>query len=234
MSEGLTILEVRNICAGYGRSQVLFDVTLCAPRSGGVAILGRNGAGKSTLLKTIIGEITPMSGTIRFDGTDATGEGTERRVRRGMGYVPQEHAVFGKLSVRENLALGALTQNESSGIDMVLEFFPKLGQRLSQQAGTLSGGERKMLAISRALLSRPRLLLLDEPTEGVWIGVIEEIAERLALLTREMSVVIVEQHVELALRLTDYAYVMDRGNFALEGPATEIKDDPRLLRYLAP
>jgi branched-chain amino acid transport system ATP-binding protein len=234
VSEGLTILEVRNICAGYGRSQVLFDVTLCAPRSGGVAILGRNGAGKSTLLKTIIGEITPMSGTIRFDGTDATGEGTERRVRRGMGYVPQEHAVFGKLSVRENLALGALTQNESSGIDMVLEFFPKLGQRLSQQAGTLSGGERKMLAISRALLSRPRLLLLDEPTEGVWIGVIEEIAERLALLTREMSVVIVEQHVELALRLTDYAYVMDRGNFALEGPATKIKDDPRLLRYLAP
>ena len=234
MSEGLTILEVRNICAGYGRSQVLFDVTLCAPRSGGVAILGRNGAGKSTLLKTIIGEITPMSGTIRFDGTDATGEGTERRVRRGMGYVPQEHAVFGKLSVRENLALGTLTQNESSGIDMVLEFFPKLGQRLSQQAGTLSGGERKMLAISRALLSRPRLLLLDEPTEGVWIGVIEEIAERLALLTREMSVVIIEQHVELALRLTDYAYVMDRGNFALEGPATEIKDDPRLLRYLAP
>jgi branched-chain amino acid transport system ATP-binding protein len=234
VSEGLTILEVRNICAGYGRSQVLFDVTLCAPRSGGVAILGRNGAGKSTLLKTIIGEITPMSGTIRFDGTDATGEGTERRVRRGMGYVPQEHAVFGKLSVRENLALGTLTQNESSGIDMVLEFFPKLGQRLSQQAGTLSGGERKMLAISRALLSRPRLLLLDEPTEGVWIGVIEEIAERLALLTREMSVVIIEQHVELALRLTDYAYVMDRGNFALEGPATEIKDDPRLLRYLAP
>ena len=172
--------------------------------------------------------------SIWFDGTDSTGERTEQRVRRGMGYVPQEHAVFGKLSVRENLALGALAQKDNSGIDMALEFFPKLGQRLSQQAGTLSGGERKMLAISRALLSRPRLLLLDEPTEGVWIGVIEEIAERLALLTREMSVVIVEQHVELALRLTDYAYVMDRGNFALEGPATEIKDDPRLLRYLAP
>ena len=234
MSEGPTILDVRNICAGYGRSQVLFDVTLCAPRSGGVAILGRNGAGKSTLLKTLIGEIRPISGTIRFDGTDSTGEPTERRVRRGMAYVPQEQAVFGRLSVRENLALGALTQNDRSGIDMVLEFFPKLGQRLAQQAGTLSGGERKMLAISRALLSRPRLLLLDEPTEGVWIGVIEEIAERLALLTREMSVMLVEQHVELALRLTDYAYVMDRGNFALEGPAKQIRDDPRLLRYLAP
>jgi branched-chain amino acid transport system ATP-binding protein len=234
VSEGRTILDARNICAGYGRSQVLFDVTLCAPRSGGVAILGRNGAGKSTLLKTLIGEIRPISGTIRFDGTDSTGEPTERRVRRGMAYVPQEQAVFGRLSVRENLALGALTQNDRSGIDMVLEFFPKLGQRLAQQAGTLSGGERKMLAISRALLSRPRLLLLDEPTEGVWIGVIEEIAERLALLTREMSVMLVEQHVELALRLTDYAYVMDRGNFALEGPAKQIRDDPRLLRYLAP
>ena len=234
MSEGPTILDARNICAGYGRSQVLFDVTLCAPRSGGVAILGRNGAGKSTLLKTLIGEIRPISGTIRFDGTDSTGEPTERRVRRGMAYVPQEQAVFGRLSVRENLALGALTQNDRSGIDMVLEFFPKLGQRLAQQAGTLSGGERKMLAISRALLSRPRLLLLDEPTEGVWIGVIEEIAERLAMLTREMSVMLVEQHVELALRLTDYAYVMDRGNFALEGPAKQIRDDPRLLRYLAP
>jgi branched-chain amino acid transport system ATP-binding protein len=112
--------------------------------------------------------------------------------------------------------------------------FPKLGQRLSQQAGTLSGGERKMLAIGRALLSRPRLLLHEEPTEGVWVGVIEEIAERLAQLTREMSVVLVEQHVELALRLTDYAYVMDRGNFPLEGPAKQIRGDPRLLRYLAP
>jgi branched-chain amino acid transport system ATP-binding protein len=234
VSERLTILDVRDICAGYDRSQVLFDVSLSARRSGGVAILGRNGAGKSTLLKTLIGEIRPMSGTIWFDGSDSTGEGAEQRVRRGMGYVPQEHAVFGKLSVRENLALGALTQKDKSGIDMVLEFFPKLGQRLAQQAGTLSGGERKMLAISRALLSRPRLLLLDEPTEGVWVGVIEEIAERLARLTREMSVVIVEQHVELALRITDYVYVMDRGNFALESPAKEIKDDPRLLRYLAP
>ena len=234
MSDGRAFLDVRNICAGYGRSQVLFDLTLGARRSGGVAILGRNGAGKSTLLKTLIGEIRPMSGMIWFDGADSTGELTERRVRRGMGYVPQEHAVFGTLSVRENLALGALTQKDRSGIDLALEFFPKLGQRLSQQAGTLSGGERKMLALGRALLSRPRLLLLDEPTEGVWVGVIEEIAERLIQLTQEMSVVIVEQHVELALRISDHAYVMDRGNFALEGSAKEIKNDPRLLRYLTP
>jgi len=155
-------------------------------------------------------------------------------VRRGMGYVPQEQAVFTTLTVRENLALGAISQKDKSGIDMVLDFFPKLGERLEQQAGTLSGGERKMLAIGRALLSKPKLLLLDEPTEGVWIGVIEEIAERLELLAKEISMIIVEQHVELALRVADYAYVMDRGEIALEGTSENIKDDPQLLRYLAP
>jgi branched-chain amino acid transport system ATP-binding protein len=227
-------LNVQSLNAGYGRSQVLFDVRLFAQRRGAAAILGRNGAGKTTLLKTLIGEIKPTEGLIRFDGVDAQDESTERRVRRGMGYVPQEQAVFTTLTVRENLTLGAISQKDKSGIDMVLDFFPKLGSRLNQQAGTLSGGERKMLAVSRALLGKPTLLLLDEPTEGVWIGVIEEIAERLEQLAKEISVIIVEQHVELALRVADYAYVMDRGQIALEGPAAEIKDDPRLLRYLAP
>lgn len=234
MSEAELILNVQDLNAGYGRSQVLFDVGLFAWRTGAAALLGRNGAGKTTLLKTLIGEITPTGGVIRFDGVEAQAENTEKRVRRGMGYVPQEHAVFGKLTVRENLVLGAVTQKDTSGIDMVLDFFPKLGQRLSQQAGTLSGGERKMLAVGRALLGRPKLLLLDEPTEGVWVGVIEEIAERLEQLAQEIAMIIVEQHVELALRVADYAYVMDRGQIALEGPSEEIKEDPRLLRYLAP
>ncbi|WP_421707462.1 ABC transporter ATP-binding protein [Algihabitans sp.] len=229
-----TILDVQELDAGYGRSQVLSKVDLTAKATGGIALLGRNGAGKSTLLKTLIGEIQAMQGTIWFDGQNAHEHGTEWRVRQGMGYVPQEQAVFGKLTVRENLLLGAVRQKDKSGIDMVLDFFPKLGQRLEQTAGTLSGGERKMLAIGRALLGKPRLLMLDEPTEGVWIGVIEEIAERLRALTSEMSVILVEQHVELALRVADYAYVMDRGTIALQGPAAEVKDDPRLLRYLAP
>jgi branched-chain amino acid transport system ATP-binding protein len=136
--------------------------------------------------------------------------------------------------VRENLLLGATNQSNYDGLGEVLDFFPKLGQRLYQTAATLSGGERKMLAISRALLGRPKLLLLDEPTEGVWIGVIEEIADRLAVLARQMSIVLVEQHVHLALRIAGYAYVMDRGSVALEGPAEQVRDDPRLLRYLAP
>jgi branched-chain amino acid transport system ATP-binding protein len=205
-----------------------------APAQGAVAVLGRNGAGKSTLLKTIAGELPPMSGSIMFDGNDASSESAERRARRGIGFVPQEDAIFGRLTVRENLLLGATNQPNYDGLGEVLDFFPKLGQRLYQTAATLSGGERKMLAISRALLGRPKLLLLDEPTEGVWIGVIEEIADRLAVLTRQMSIVLVEQHVHLALRIAGYAYVMDRGSVALEGPAEQVRDDPRLLRYLAP
>jgi branched-chain amino acid transport system ATP-binding protein len=148
--------------------------------------------------------------------------------------VPQEHAIFGTLSVQENLLLGAITQKDNSGIELALDLFPKLGQRLGQQAGTLSGGERKMLAIGRALLGRPKLLLLDEPTEGVWIGVIEEIAERLMRLSREISLVLVEQHVELALRIAAYAYVMDRGQIALEGKSDEVRNNAQLFRYLAP
>jgi branched-chain amino acid transport system ATP-binding protein len=228
------ILMVTDLDAGYGRSQVLFDMRINAPTQGAVAVLGRNGAGKSTLLKAIAGELPLMSGSIIFDGNDTRGESTERRARRGIGFVPQEDAIFGRLTVQENLLLGATHQPDYAGLGEVLDFFPKLGQRLYQTAATLSGGERKMLAISRALLGRPKLLLLDEPTEGVWIGVIEEIAARLALLAEQMSIILVEQHVHLALRLARYAYVMDRGSVALEGSADQVRDDPRLLRYLAP
>ena len=234
MSEDDRILEVRGLNGGYGRSQVLFDVAMSAPRRDGVAILGRNGAGKTTLLKTLAGELKAMSGEIVLDGIVATDLGTAKRIRQGLGYVPQEHAVFAKLTVQENLALGAINRRGRTAVEEVLDFFPKLAERLAQPAGTLSGGERKMLAIGRALLGQPAVLLLDEPTEGVWIGVIEEIAERLAVLAREISVIIVEQHVELALRVADYAYVMDRGQVALKGPAATIKNDPRLLRHLAP
>jgi branched-chain amino acid transport system ATP-binding protein len=228
------MLEVRDLCAAYGRSQVLFNVDVTASRRGAIAILGRNGAGKTTLLKTIMGELKATAGAISLEGRDALRLPTERRVRLGIGYVPQEHAVFGRLSVRENLEVGALATNDRSAIDRALTIFPKLGQRLQQPAGTLSGGERKMLAIGRALLADPKLLLLDEPTEGVWIGVIEEIAERLETLVREIAVILVEQHLDLALRVADYAYVLDRGRVALHGSSAAVRDDPRLLQYLAP
>jgi branched-chain amino acid transport system ATP-binding protein len=228
------LLEVSDLCAGYGRSQVLFGLSLAVPQTGAVAILGRNGAGKTTLLKTLAGELRPMAGSIRLAGSDVTAEPPERRARHGIGHVPQEHAIFAKMSVRENLLLGARGVPDRRGMEEVLEFFPKLGARLGQTAATLSGGERKMLAISRALLGKPRVLMLDEPTEGVWIGVVEEIAERLAELSRRMSVILVEQHVELALQVAHTAYVIDRGTVALQGKASAVRDDPTLLGLLAP
>ena len=234
MSDGPSLLDVQHLNAGYGRSQVLFDVTMLAPLHGAVAILGRNGAGKSTLLKTIAGEIKPMSGIIRFDQRHTVEEASERRVQRGLGYVPQENGIFGRLTVRENLLLGAINRKDKSGIDRALAIFPKLSQRLAQTAATLSGGERKMLAIGRALVGWPKLLMLDEPTEGVWVGVIDEIAERLVELATSISLVLVEQHIELALSVAQYAYVMDRGSIALEGPSGRVRADASLLRYLSP
>ncbi|WBU30872.1 ABC transporter ATP-binding protein [Rhodopseudomonas palustris] len=227
-------LDIRDLDAGYGRSQVLFGVSLSAPWRGGVAILGRNGAGKTTLMKAIMGELPAKHGSVSLDSRDVTKLPTEQRVRAGFGYVPQDHPVFARLTIRDNLAVGALTNKDSRAVDRVLEMFPKLGQRLDQIAGTLSGGERKMLAIGRAMLSEPSVLLLDEPTEGVWIGVIEEITDRLIALAKQIAVVIVEQHLDLALRVADRAFVLDRGRVALIGTADEVRNDPRLLQYLAP
>jgi branched-chain amino acid transport system ATP-binding protein len=229
------LLEAEGLCTYYGTSQALFGLGLRVPSRGGVAVLGRNGAGKTTLLKTLAGDLRSASGTVRFDGTDCTHMQTERRVRRGIAHVPQEHGVFARMSVRENLLIGAMASPKGmQRIDEVLTLFPRLSQRMSQQAGTLSGGERKMLAISRALLGEPHLLMLDEPTEGVWHGVIEEIAERLDELTKNIAVLIVEQNVSLALRVSKYSYVMDRGRIALEGSSERIRDDPELVRLLAP
>jgi len=209
-------------------------VTLNVPWHWGVAILGRNGAGKTTVMKAIVGELPLLGGSITLDMREVGQLPTEQRIRLGVGYVPQEHSIFARLSVRDNLAVGAMTNRDSRAVNRILEIFPKLGQRMDQVAGTLSGGERKMLAIGRALLSDPRLLLLDEPTEGVWIGVIEEISERLVLLAKELAVVIVEQHLDLALQVASRAYVLDRGRVALTGSAAEVRHDPRLLQFLAP
>ncbi|WP_445220077.1 ABC transporter ATP-binding protein [Bradyrhizobium sp. Pa8] len=227
-------LDIKHLDAGYGRSQVLFGLNMAIPSRGGVAVLGRNGAGKSTLMKVIVGELPIWKGGVHFAGRDIDSRRTEERVRAGIGYVPQEHSVFARLSVRDNLAVGLLSNREASAMDRVMEMFPKLGERLDQPAGTLSGGERKMLAIGRAMLGNPKLLLLDEPTEGVWIGVIEEITERLSELAREIAVIIVEQHLDLAMRVAGHAYVLDRGRIALSGPSRELRNDPRLLTYLAP
>jgi len=234
VSDKATLLMVEDLNVGYRRSQILFNIDFTAQERGITAILGRNGAGKTTFLKALMGEIRPISGRIHFAGKDLQDQGTEQRVRRGLGYVPQEEAVFGSLTVRENLRLGAILAGDYSGLDEILQLFPSLGQRLGQTAGTLSGGERKMLAIGRALLGRPRLLLLDEPTEGVWISVIENIVDCLCRLATVHSIILVEQHLELALRLAERAYLLDRGRFVVSGTSADVREHPNLLGYLAP
>jgi branched-chain amino acid transport system ATP-binding protein len=228
------LLSIEGLCASYGQSKVLFGIDLQVPPGGAVAILGRNGAGKSTLLKTIAGELKASAGKVSLAGAELQNTAPELRARAGIGYVPQDNAIFGALSVRENLLLGAVRRPGKASIDEALQIFPKLAQRLNQTAATLSGGERKMLAIGRALLGQPELLMLDEPTEGVWLGVVEEIAERLQALAGRMAILIVEQHIDLALRVASRAYVLDRGQVAIQGSSAEVRDDPRLLTYLAP
>ena len=229
------LLVADKLCTYYGHSQALFDVSMSIPALGGVAILGRNGAGKTTLLKTIAGELLAQRGSLSFDDENIDTAAIEQRAVRGVGYVPQDHGIFARLTVRENLQVGAMRQAKGElAIDEMVALFPRLGQRMSQAAGTLSGGERKMLAISRALLGRPRMLLLDEPTEGVWHGVIEEITERLRELAQTIAVVIVEQHVKMALSISQHCYVMDRGQIALSGVSATVRDDPELERLLSP
>ena len=234
MSEPL--LSVRELAGGYGASQVLFGVSLDVPERGAVAILGRNGAGKTTLLRTLLGYLPPSSGAVRLRGEDVTGIAPARLVRLGVGYMPQDQVVFPTLSVDENLRLGlqALPKRDRGSTAEAYELFPKLADRRRQQAGTMSGGERKMLGLARALLGRPRLLVLDEPTEGVWHGVVDEILQALRRYAAESAVLIVEQHLDLAMDLAGSAVVLQRGEVVMQGAPQQLRADPQLLRYLAP
>lgn len=206
-------LEVRNLCAGYEASQVLFDVSLTIPKTGITAIVGRNGAGKSTLLQTIMGFIKPTSGNILFEGVNITNHSTYSRNKLGIGYVPQDRPVFSDLTVRENLIIGAsrLPKNQRTDLDPVLDIFPKLADRLDQKAGTMSGGERKMVGIARALIAQPFLIVMDEPTEGVWHGVIDEIKDRLVIYSKNHSIIIVEQNLDFITAISTQIFLLERG-----------------------
>jgi branched-chain amino acid transport system ATP-binding protein len=231
-----SLLSVSELHGGYGASQVLFGVSLEVPDRGAVAVLGRNGAGKTTLLRTLLGYLPPSGGSVRLAGADVTGTPPARLTRSGVGYMPQDQVVFPTLSVDENLQLGlqALPKRERGSTASAYELFPKLAARRRQQAGTMSGGERKMLGLARAMLGRPRLLVLDEPTEGVWHGVVEEILGALRTYAASAAVLIVEQHLELAMELAQSAVVLQRGEVVLEGTPAQLQSDDALTRYLAP
>jgi urea transport system ATP-binding protein len=220
-------IELVNVTAGYGRSMVLHDVSLTVPAGAGVALMGHNGAGKTTLLRVAVGLIPVRSGTVLLDGEDVTKLRPNARVKRGLGYVPQGQLSFPQMTTLENLQLVTTVKSE---IDGVLDTFPALTTLLSRRAGLLSGGQRQQLAIARTLLTKPRLLILDEPTEGIQPNVVAEIERVIASLTQrgDLSVLLVEQHVGFALRATDTYYVLESGRITSSGVGgAEALDDVR-------
>ncbi|GHJ08144.1 ABC transporter ATP-binding protein [Micromonospora humidisoli] len=214
------MLELRGIHAGYGRSEVLHGVDVAVPADGVAAVLGHNGAGKSTLLRVAVGLLRPRAGTVTLDGEDVTRLAPHQRVARGLAYVPQGQQCFPHLTAAENLRLVADGRRDGAAATAeALDLFPALRSLLRRRAGLLSGGQRQQLAIARALVTRPRLLLLDEPTEGIQPSVVAEIQDRIVELTTGagIRVLLVEQHLGFALRVATRHYVLESGRVTATG-----------------
>jgi branched-chain amino acid transport system ATP-binding protein len=229
------LLEVSGLKAYYGSTQALFDVNLALDQGGVITLLGANGAGKSTTLRAICGMVR-TGGSIRLDGQPIGGKATEDIVRLGVGHVPEGRGTFARLTVDENLRVATHARRDKAAVecdrDMVLEYFPILKERLTQQAGTLSGGEQQMLAISRALMLGPRLMLLDEPSFGLAPLIVQEIFRIMRRINSEarVSMLLVEQNAALALDLADHAYVLETGRVVLSGEAAVVKSDAAIRK----
>lgn len=229
------LLEVRDATVHYSKVAALKNVTMAVPDGAVVTIIGANGAGKSTTLRSISGLVRPTTGEIRFDGARIDGLAPEKIVGLGIAHVPEGRRVFPDLSVEENLNTGAFLRKDKAAVardlGSVYEHFPRLRERRSQRAKTLSGGEQQMLAIGRALMSDPRLLLLDEPSMGLSPVMVHEIATIVDDINRRgVPVVLVEQNAELALQLAEYAYVLETGTVALHGKASELHENEHVRR----
>jgi branched-chain amino acid transport system ATP-binding protein len=229
------MLEVRELCAFYGENQALHGLDFALDEGNIVTLLGANGAGKTTTLRALCG-IVRVGGEVHFDGKSLLGRATEDIVRLGIAHVPEGRGTFVRMTVEENLQLGAMVRHDRVGISRDIEkvygHFPRLKERRTQAAGTLSGGEQQMLAVGRALMLRPRLMLLDEPSFGLAPLIVEELFEILRRLNRELGVgmLIVEQNAALALDLADHAYLLETGRIVLAGPASEIGKDEAVRR----
>jgi branched-chain amino acid transport system ATP-binding protein len=223
------MLEVRGLCGGWGETTVIENLNLTISRGESVALIGRNGVGKTTTLELITGRAQRHAGNIYLDGQDLSETRTYIRSRAGIGYVPQEREVFGSLTVRENLSVarrpGLWTE------ERLFALFPSLAERASSVSGRLSGGEQQMLSIARALRGNPRLLLMDEPTEGLAPVVVEQLTDTIRQINRtgELAVLIVEQRVDLALELTDRCLVMDRGRIVADAPSAQLAGQDSML-----
>jgi branched-chain amino acid transport system ATP-binding protein len=226
------MLEFRGIDAGYGATTVLRGVDLIVPTGAVVALLGPNGAGKTTLLKVGSGLMEPQAGSLLLDGVDVTGESAESLVKQGVCHVPEGRGVFRSLSVRENLRIYA-GGNDQEAIERAVEAFPRLGERINQIAGTMSGGEQQMLALSRASILRPQVVLLDEVSMGLAPRIVDDIFVFLESLAREgCALLLVEQYVEKALAIADYVYILSRGMVQFAGDPNELDAADVFARYL--
>jgi branched-chain amino acid transport system ATP-binding protein len=229
------VLEARALCAFYGATQVLFGLDLDVDEGGITTLLGANGAGKTTTLRSLSG-MCRTQGAILFDNKAITGHATEDIVRLGIAHVPQGRGTFSRQTVEENLEIGAMTRSDrkviATDVERVYGYFPRLKERRRQQAGTLSGGEQQMLAVGRAMMLRPRLMLLDEPSFGLAPLVVEELFGILRTLnqTEKVSMLLVEQNAALALDLADHAYLIETGRLVTKGPASQLRDDENIRR----
>jgi branched-chain amino acid transport system ATP-binding protein len=226
------LLTLRRIRSGYGETVVLEDVDLALPNDGALAVLGRNGVGKTTLLSTIMGHTTFHSGEVLFNGKAIHGLPVYERARLGIGFVPQERLIFPSLDVEENLGVAARPGRWSAA--RVYDLFPRLKERRSAMGNQLSGGEQQMLAIGRALMGNPSLLLLDEPLEGLAPIIVEMLLSSLKKLISEdsLAIILVEQHAKVALGVTQSALVLNRGRVSHYGPSAELLDNPQRLASL--
>ena len=229
------LLNVRKLQAGYGKAEVLHNLTITARAGKVITVIGPNGAGKSTLLNALMGAL-PSKGTIDYDGRRINLLSLEERVMLGMALVPETRALFATMSVEDNLLLGAYRQvrlgnkDSAKSLNEVFMLFPRLRERRAQLAGTLSGGERQMLAVGRALMGKPALLMLDEPSLGLAPLVVRDIFATIAALRATgVTILLVEQNARAALEVADYGYVLEMGEIALEGPAADLAKDPRVI-----
>ena len=227
------MLKLENIVASYGHITALKDISLEVPQGSIVSLIGANGAGKTTTMKTIMGLVKPTSGRVIFEGQDITGRQTYQVVQSGISLVPEGRQILQDMSVYENLEMGAYTRKDKeieADIKKVFKRFPILDERSYQLGGTLSGGQQQMLAIGRALMARPKLLLLDEPSMGLAPLVVNEIFETIKEISADgTTVLLVEQNVRQALKIADYAYVLETGKMVLSGSADEVRHNPRVM-----
>lgn len=233
----MALLELRDVTAGYGTTPILRGMDVSVEAGEIVGVMGKNGVGKTTLVKTVMGLVEPTNGTVEFDGATITDRSADERARLGLGYIPQGREVFPKLTVAQNVEMGETINEDEDRLlyDEVYEYFPILEERADQKAGTLSGGQQQMLAIARALVANPDVLLLDEPSEGIQPSIVQQISEDIRTINDELGITVlfVEQNLGVIREMADRCYAIERGEIVDELGPEQLRDEDAIVEYLA-